>query len=130
MHTLEKTSDSKELPSRIINKAIMTAHTSTQRFKLGAVVFKKNKILGAAPNEKRTHPIYGSGKYQCLHAEYNALRRAHLNGHDTEGCDIFVYRTNDNCSKPCTSCQSRFAEFGVRYVYYVDRNNKIERIWP
>jgi deoxycytidylate deaminase len=129
MQMLESPND-KELPKRVINKAIETANKSTMRFKLGAVLYKRGKIIAYASNEKRTHPTFGSGTYNCLHAEINSIRRALGQRKKVAGASIFVFRENYNCSKPCASCQSQFGAYGIKSVYYVDRFKTIRRVYP
>ena len=125
----QETTD-KELPPRVYAKAVDLASNSTMRFQLGAVVFKKNKILGFGVNERRTHPEFGSAPYYCLHAECNSIRKALMRGNSVAGADIFVYRRNNNCSKPCDSCKDKFISYGIRRVYYIDREGNIRRMYP
>lgn len=106
-----------EIPPPMV-EAEKQAQNSKCRFKLGAVVSKKNRIIGKGFNSKKTHPIFGSGRFKNLHAEGHALYRAINRGHDVSGCTVYVYRRNGNLAKPCTHCQKLLKDHGIHKVIY------------
>ena len=65
--------DDPPAPMRV---AIKESHKSNHRFKLGACIAKGNKVLTKAHNSRKTHPKFGSGNYQTLHAESYAIYKA------------------------------------------------------
>ena len=104
------------------------ARKATCRFRLGAVIVKNGKILSSAPNEKKTHPKWGSGNYKTLHAEGNAIYRAARRGIDMSGADMYIYRRGNNVSKPCPCCTGLMAEAGIRNVYYSGNTESLQTV--
>ena len=98
--------------------AIKESEKSNRRFKLGAVITKKKKILGKGFNSRKTHPRFGSGEYNTLHAETHALYRAINAGHDVSGSTMYVYRSHFNLAKPCQTCQQILQNFKIEKVIY------------
>ena len=98
--------------------AIKQAKKSQHRFKLGAAIAKKNKVLVAAPNEPKTHPRFSSGQYKSLHAEGNAIYKAIRQGMNIEGSTVYVFRKNHNLAKPCPCCIKLMKKYGVKRVVY------------
>lgn len=103
---------------RFIKEAKKQSELSKSRFKLGATLTKKKRILGKGFNTRKTHPIYGSGRYDSLHAETHALYKAILAGHEVQGSTVYVYRANYNLAKPCEDCEKILREHGISKVVY------------
>jgi deoxycytidylate deaminase len=93
------------------------AKKSKQRFKLGAAIARGNKVLCKAPNDHKTHPIYGSGLFCTLHAESNAIYTAVRQGINLKGT-IYVYRVNNNLAKPCPCCMALIKKMGIQKVVF------------
>lgn len=91
---------------------------SKHRFKLGAAIARKNKVLVTAHNSTKTHPIWGSGAYNTLHAETYAIYKAVRSGIDLKGTTIYVYRENNNLAKPCPCCAKMIQKYGISKVVY------------
>jgi deoxycytidylate deaminase len=102
-------------PMRI---AIEESRKSKHRFKLGAVIAKRNKILSKACNIMKTHPKFGSGRYNNLHAEGHAIYKAIRSGVDLSGTTMYVYRENNNLAKPCPCCMGLIHRYGIKEVVY------------
>jgi len=100
------------------HRAMMESRKATCRFRLGAVIVKNGKILSSAPNEKKTHPKWGSGDYKTLHAEGNAIYRAMRQGINVKGADMYIYREGNKVSKPCPCCSALMLEVGIKNIYY------------
>ena len=94
------------------------ADASQSKFKVGSAITRGNKVLVAASNVNKTHPVFGSGNWSTLHAESNAIRKAVSAGIDLQGSTIYVYRSNNNLAKPCPSCQALINKYGIKYVVY------------
>ena len=103
------------LPMRL---AIKESKKSNHRYKLGAVIAKGNKVLSKACNIIKTHPRYGSGTYQQLHAEGNAIYKALRKGLDLRGTTIYIYRQNNNLAKPCSCCVNHIKAAGIKNIVY------------
>ena len=124
--------------TRIIKKAIQIAHKSDMHpFKVGAVIFKNNRIISFGYNSKRfcgkIHPKYRS-QYDSLHAEQDAI----LNVKDwskLSSSSILVIRItrsgNISMAKPCDMCMSMIQHVGLKEIYYSNHDGEIikEKIW-
>ena len=98
--------------------AIQESKKSQHRFKIGAAIAKGNKVLARAHNSRKTHPKFGSGNYQTLHAESHAIYKAVRMGIDIAGATIYVYRENNNLAKPCSCCMGLIHKYGIKDVIY------------
>lgn len=94
------------------------AEKSRGKFKLGAVILRKGKILSKGYNKIKTHPTFGSKVYKNLHAEGAALYNAYHRGLNVKGCTMVVYRKNFTTSKPCSDCLKLLKAAGIKTVYY------------
>ena len=126
----EMSVDDKELPPSALRRVRELSCTSTSRFKLGAIILKGKRIVGKGINSKKTSPRFGSGQYQCLHAEGRALYDCYKRGHDPRGCVILVHRINDNCSRPCSDCQEMLLKHKIKKVYYFNEDRRLVCTWP
>lgn len=106
----------KELPP--MRAARKASEKSTHRFQLGAAIARKNKVLVTACNTCKTHPTFGSGNYNTLHAETHAIYKAVRQGINIEGATIYVYRKNNNLAKPCPCCMGMIHKHGIKEVIY------------
>lgn len=119
----------------LINYARFLSCKSDLRFKLGAVIFKKNCFISSGYNQRKTAPFLYFKKYKwllrktgkkqiTLHAEMNAIIRARR--FNTNGASIIVYReTKDGKmanAMPCSFCLVLLKEFGFRKVYFTTKN--------
>ena len=102
----------------LMRLAIKEAKKSTHRFKLGAVIGKGKRVLSKAHNIRKTHPVFGSGEYNTLHAESNAIYKAVRQGYDLTGATIYIYRENNNLAKPCKCCMGLIHKYGIKEVVY------------
>ena len=98
--------------------AIQESQKSTHRFKIGAAIAKGNKVLVKAHNTRKTHPKFGSGEYNTLHAESHAICKAVRCGIDLSGTTIYIYRHNNNLAKPCPCCMGLIHKHGIKKIVY------------
>jgi tRNA(Arg) A34 adenosine deaminase TadA len=98
--------------------AIEESKKSSHRYPIGAAIVRGNKVLSKAFNVNKTHPKYGSGKYQRLHAEGHAIYRAVRQGIDLSGASIYIYRRNNTLAKPCPCCMGMIHQHGIKEVIY------------
>lgn len=90
--------------------------------KLGAVVVKKNKVLGIGFNKPHKTSPRSLHPFQKIHAELDAI--LDCNRDDVKGSTIYVYRefkdgTLAN-SKPCQYCEIMLKRAGIKKVCYTD----------
>jgi len=98
--------------------AIKESHKSNHRFKLGACIARGNKVLVKAHNTRKTHPKFGAGEFQTLHAESHAIYKAVRQGINLKGTTLYVYRYNNNLAKPCPCCMGLIHKYGIKKVIY------------
>ena|ERR1700757_1783821 len=113
-------------PPRLSKATIKLANASPYgRFRVGAIVANKNKILSMGFNQKKTHRIQ---KAYCrferlepwMHAEVHAISLADKN--ELIGSDIHVMRvlkdgTLGN-SRPCSGCLIALHDFGIKRTFF------------
>lgn len=87
--------------------------------KVGAVIIKKNRIIGLGFNRMKTHPR-SPHDYKFLHGEVDAI--LDCKREDLAGASIYVYREHKNgdlaLSKPCKSCMNMLELLEVRDIFY------------
>ena len=124
----------KQLPIHIINEAIKVANQCDYYFKMGAVIFNKNKIINSACNEIRFtnkfHPRYKYKRWETsLHAEQKAIL---FSNQDVKNCSILVIKLSIGgiltMAKPCEVCIELIKEKKLKDIYYTDRNNSFQYI--
>lgn len=116
--------------------AVNMAYKSTSRFRLGAVLAKKNRVLSTGFNDmRRTHPKmekFNTNKTFTLglHAEIHSCLGVPMA--DLEGSDLYVARIlKDNTlamAKPCAVCTKFILDVGINQVYF-SFNNKNWESW-
>jgi len=122
------------LPSGVLNKAIKEANKSNMPvFRIGAVVFKGNRILSSGHNSKgfcgKIHPKYRNIR-DSVHAEQSAILGvkdwSKLKG--TSIITIRITRTGIiSMAKPCEMCMSMIRYTGIKEIYYSNHNGEIVR---
>lgn len=111
---------SKSLIDQLRKVALNVSKQSEYRYKIGAVIFDKNKIVSVGINKLKTNPQLNEYfKYATVHAEVDAVLHSIQ---DIEGCDIFVYReTRDGKvanAKPCPQCVQFLKKNGIKRAYW------------
>ena len=99
-------------------------------FKIGAVLFKGNRIISSGHNKfstsKSIYPKY-QNKLDSLHAEQVCLLG--LNWDKIKNYNLFVLRINKsgfiNLARPCNMCYEMISHIGLKGVFYTNRNNSI-----
>lgn len=98
--------------------------------KHGAVLIRKNKILGIGFNQYKTHSK-STHDFKMIHAEFAVLLNAGLE--DLTGCELYVVRKRKNGelanSRPCKSCSEMLRLLNIDKVYYsTDTKDKYESL--
>lgn len=106
--------------------AVTMAGKSTSRFRLGAVLAKKNRVISTGYNDMgKTHTLmqrYNTDKTWApgLHAEVHAC--IGVPPVDMSFADLYVVRIlkdgNVAIAKPCKICHRFLTAVGIRRVYY------------
>jgi len=112
-------------PDYFIELAVRTAFKSNSKFRLGAVLAKRNIVLNTAVNKmNKTHPTqqrYSEKDFSVgQHAELRCCIGVPLA--DLERSTLYVARVLKNgtpaLSKPCPGCESFLRDYKIRKVFY------------
>lgn len=97
------------------------SHKSTYKYKLGAVLTKKNKVIGLGFNSIKTH-TKSNHPFKMIHAEFDAILNSQLE--DFSNCSIYVYRETKAgkpaMSYPCAHCLQMIRSLGIETIYFTD----------
>jgi len=97
------------------------AAKSVMKFKIGAAIVKRGRLLCVGHNSKKTHPKFGSKEnFKTLHAEGDALYSCKKLGIDPKGSTMIIYRKNGLNSRPCPSCERLIKKAGIAKVIYTN----------
>lgn len=109
-----------------IDLAIRMAHKGIGKFRLGAVLTKRNRVISTGSNNMRkSHPKMKAhfdklGWWVGIHAEVDACLGVPKS--DLEGATIYVGRIRKDgtvaLAKPCKFCQRFLSGVGVTEVHY------------
>ena len=107
---------------KILDIAKRVSKHSSYKYKLGAVIFNKGKIVAIGNNSTKTNPKLSKiFKHATLHAECDAILHC-VNPQQLKGSSMFVVReTNDErpaMAKPCDMCVTMMYENGIKTVYW------------
>lgn len=91
---------------------IVEEHDDSDFHKLAALVVRGGAVVSSGVNLSR--------QGRC--AERRALRP----NQDFEGCTLYVVRANGRISKPCKNCMKAINESGVKWVVYINADQKAE----
>ena len=99
------------------------AQKSNHKVKLGAAIFKKNRIISLGYNSTKTHPkLIKYFIHASVHSECDAVLHC-VNKEQLKGSEIFVWREdkqgNPVISKPCSMCTQILYEYGVKRAWWV-----------
>lgn len=114
----------------VVKLAIHEAECSTMNFKIGAVLFKGDRILSSGHNKRGSggsiHPKY-QNKLDSIHAEQDCLLG--LDWKRLKNHNIFTLRLNQsgmiNLAKPCDMCFDMIKHIGLKGMYYTNRHCSI-----
>lgn len=101
-------------------------------FRHGAAIAKGKRILGTGCNIYKTHPTWGGGPLNTLHAEAAAIRDAVRKNINLAGATIFVVRANagSQMSRPCKYCMKLIEQYGITKIVYTDTVGKVITEYP
>lgn len=105
--------------------AIKMAKESKCNYLMGAVLAKRNHILGKACNKANSSPK-GSGPFSTKHAETNAVFSfLRLNGQLLKGHEMYVARLSRTglfgMARPCGDCLKFLKKLGIKTIHYTTR---------
>ena len=98
-------------------------------YRVGAVLFNKNKVITAKHNQIKTHPALAKfSKFPYLHAETACILGEGLDS--CRGLNMLVVRVHKDdetlsCAEPCDVCRGFIKMAGIKNLYYSDWNGNI-----
>lgn len=102
------------------------------RYKIGAIITDKNKIISVGYNQQKTNPIQKKyNKFRpyivynpYIHAEIHAILNSKKDS--LKGCSIYTYReTKDgkiSNSRPCEACMELIKKMGIKKICYTTKD--------
>ena len=126
---------SKRIQNKLNDAIELARHSEHPTWKLGAVLFKNNKILSRGVNKfQKTNPnmtgiITNDGEHfnRSIHAEHQALME-HRHHDTSNGASMAVARIIKSgmlrMARPCNNCQRLLREAGIKRVYYTIAENE------
>ena len=97
--------------------------------RVGAALFKKNKLVGLGFNQKKTHPRCPTNHSQ--HAEFNTcigMNREEL----ADGLTIYIARLTRTgkvgLARPCESCDNMLVGLGIKKIFYTNHKGSLEQL--
>lgn len=84
------------------------------RHSLAAIIVKGGAIVNVGVNLER--------QGRC--AERRALRP----NQDFKGCTLYVVRSNRRISKPCSKCMQAIVNAGIKWLVYINQEQKPELV--
>lgn len=113
----------------MIRHAISEATKSGFRYRLGAVITRKGRIVGRGHNRIRHHGFSMYPYSHSLHAEADAARRMLRCG--SSGDTIYVARVNQSGSvgmaRPCKHCVSLLRSLNIEWVVYTTPEGSVRQ---
>lgn len=101
---------------RALKLALKASELSEERYKLGAIIFKRKPISTGFNKTNRSWSGSHYGHWAgSLHAEIAALINARSS---VKGASIFVARKHERLAKPCSACMAALKEAGIKTVWY------------
>jgi len=101
-------------------------YSDNRRFKMGAVIFKRNRVVSFGCNLSKTHPK-SNNAWKTIHAEMDALRGEEPI--DLIRASILVIRVTKTgklaTSRPCLDCQNLLRGFDIQEMFYVNGDRSI-----
>jgi len=114
---------------RYIRYAVRRAcEAPDQMFSLGCVIVKSGVVISSGVNNmKKTHPKAINYDYPYLHAELAAM--IGVDEAELRGSVVYVARKRASgigLAKPCSFCQAKMRQFGIRGVFYTIYGGGVE----
>ena len=123
------------LTTGIIKKCIEEASKSSYTVKLGSIIFKGTRILGAGHNEIRScsaiNPKYKKW-YNSQHSEIDSILSI-KDWKTIKGASIITLKISKSNkllsnAKPCEFCYKTLLFLGIKYIYYSNEDGGISCI--
>jgi len=103
----------------MLQAAIELAFQSDCQYRHGAIIARASRPLFKGYNRNKTHPKWGVGHRDKIHAELDAIRQAHYAGCEQMlyGATIYVARSDKGISKPCEWCQAWLKKYNMTVIH-------------
>ena len=116
---------------KFINMAkSMSVISDFNKFKIGAVLVIKGKVVAKGFNSQKGHPLQrkynearkdmGENSHHPIHAEIDVLKK--LKNVDLKNAELYIYNVNRNGSqrmaRPCPACMDAIKQHGIGTIHY------------
>ena len=116
---------------------VISGMSTRRRFKIGAIVVYKNKLISAGVNSDKSHPVQksydrwrGFRTHHSCHAEVRAILNSKMS--NLAGHELFVYRqTKDGRlgnARPCPACMKMIQDYGIKKIFYTTVNGYCQEV--
>lgn len=110
----------------------MSEVSNFHKYRLGAVLVIKGKIIARGFNAAKSHPlqkryniertdIYDSAPHY-IHAEMDVVKKIKGTGIDLKHAELFIYHVSptgeQKMARPCAACMSAIKECGIGIIHY------------
>lgn len=106
---------------------VISQLSTHKKFKIGAIIVCKNKLISAGTNSDKSHPVQkrydkerGFKTHHSCHAEVRAILNSKLS--DLSNCTIFIYRETKDGSlamaRPCPACLKMIKDYKIKVINY------------
>lgn len=111
----------------------LSLESNFDKYKLGAVIILKNKIISKGYNKPKSHPLqkYYNNQFKeyvhqnsthGIHAELEAINKLKYSNYDLKKAEIIIYRLGSDgepsMARPCAGCMEAIKLAGIPVVHY------------
>lgn len=108
----------------------MSEISNFNKFKIGAVLVIKGKVIARGFNSSKGHPMQkkynvnrtdmGENSPHPIHAEMDVLKKT--KGMDLKNAELYIYNINNNgeqrLARPCGACMEAIKDRGIKTIHY------------
>lgn len=110
---------------KLLPLAVTQALKSPMLHRHGAVIWKRNQVLGAGYNHSNT--FSDSARRHSVHSEKDAMKGLHES--QLRGASVLAIRLNKSdeivSGAPCKGCSKLMKRKGISKCYWYDTNNNL-----
>lgn len=118
---------------KLLSLARDLIHNADKHRHVSFILYKSNIISIGYSQSHKTDPLankYGY-RFNSIHSELQAIKRFPFPPSKLTRCTIVNVRVmangNFGMSKPCINCQKLLKDFGLRTVYYTNRQGNLTK---
>lgn len=132
------------LKQNILNQSLSVAISSPSKIKMGAILFRKKKLIAASCNyDQKTHPVqsfwanrtakvHGEdfAKKPFIHCEIGCLIKAKENADTIIVCRVGGHSGRElRYARPCPICEMYLRYSNIQHIHYSTRQGFLYEFW-